>query len=818
MQAVQRPQLLGKKDEQGRELVPGHGERSVNELVAVLTRCIRTLEFADAPLKERMDALAARRNAVVPIAPTGAIRTPYFCSGCPHNSSTKTVDQSMTFTGVGCYGMIPMVMPQRNTQWAAQMGAEGTLWVGMHHFVDVPHAFQNLGDGTYFHSGILAVRAAIGAKANITYKLLYNDATAMTGGQPVDGELNVEMLANQLYWEGVKRVIVVTDEPHKYPATVRWPEGTEVRHRSLLEATQRELQKVPGVTAIIYDQTCAAEKRRRRKRGQFPDPDQRVFINQDVCEGCGDCTVKSNCLSVQPLETELGRKRYIDQSSCNKDFSCVEGFCPSFVTVHGAKLRKAKRSGQSDVLSTLMAQLPAPDVARTEHPYNILLTGIGGTGVLTVGAILGMAAHIDNKSSSVMDVTGMAQKGGSVLSNIRIAPKEEGIYTPRLWQDSSDLILGCDLIVTAGPMALQTLRVGSGHVLVNNDVVPTAQFQTNQKIDFNQAAMLASLRKYAGNDFVHMVPATELTTMLMGDSIGTNIFMLGYAAQKGLLPVSLAAVEEAIRLNGVAVDSNLQTFHWGRLAAHDVAKVIEAAQAARGTTLVETPLPQTLDEVIAHREKLLTDFQDAVYARAYREFVEKVRQAESQKTGGTTFTQTVVRVLARLMAYKDEFEVARLYSTGDFARRLKSEFEGDYTLRVLLAPPLFSKRNDKGELIKRSFGPYMFKAFGGLARLRWLRQTPFNIFGYTAERKMERQLIVEYRQLVERVLQRLTSQNATEATELIRIYEDIKGFGHVKERNFQQVKAQEAKLLQKYESPAPVVTIEPSTTRATKAS
>ena len=813
--AAERPALVGKKDEQGRELVPAHGERSVNELIAILTRRLRAIGLGDAALKERMDALEARRNAVVPIGPSKAIRTPYFCSGCPHNTSTKTIDQSLSFTGVGCYGMIPMVMPQRNTQWAAQMGAEGTLWIGMQRFVEIPHAFQNLGDGTYFHSGILAIRAAVGAKANITYKLLYNDATAMTGGQPVDGELNVEMLANQIFWEGAKKIFVVTDEPDKYPSTVRWPAGLEVRHRDRLEETQRELQKVPGVTAIIYDQTCAAEKRRRRKKGEFPDPDKRVFINQDVCEGCGDCTVKSNCMSVQPIETEFGRKRHIDQSGCNKDYSCVNGFCPSFVTVHGGKLRKAEKpkhgGGQGDDIEQLFARLPVPAVAQSEHPYNILLTGIGGTGVLTVGAILGMAAHVDGKASSVMDVTGMAQKGGSVLSNIRIAKLDAGLYTPRLWQDSTDLLLGCDLVVSAGPVALSTLRAGTGHVVINSDVVPTAQFQTNQKIDFNQAAMLATLRKHAGADHLHEVDGTDLTLKLMGDSIGTNIFMLGFAAQKGLLPISLAALEEAIRLNGVAVKVNLQTFNWGRLAAHDPATVLARAKAARGDAQPE-PLSQTLDQVIARREKLLTDWQDAAYAQEYRVFVDKVRAAEKAKLGAssTGFTETVARVLARLMAYKDEFEVARLYSNGDFQRRLQGEFEGGYKLRLYMAPPLISKRNEKGELIKRSFGSYMFFMFAWMTRFKFLRKTPLNIFGMSAERKMERALIPEYRNLVDRVLGRLSPQNAAEATELVRIYEDIKGYGHVKERNCKAVKEQEAKLLQRYENPAEVVVAAPA--------
>jgi indolepyruvate ferredoxin oxidoreductase len=793
----ERPRLVGKQDGEGRELIPGHGERSVNELVAVLTRRLRVLGIGDDALRSRMDAIEARRSNVVPLSPPKLIRTPYFCSGCPHNSSTKTIDKSMTFTGVGCYGMIPMVMPQRQTEWAAQMGAEGTLWIGLQDFVDVPHAFQNLGDGTYFHSGILAVRAAVAAKANITYKLLYNDAVAMTGGQPVDGELTVEMMANQLYWEGVKPVIVVTDEPEKYPSTVRWPPGTVVRHRSLLEDTQRELQQVKGVSAIIYDQTCAAEKRRRRKRGEFPDPDQRVFINQDVCEGCGDCTVKSNCMSVQPVETEFGRKRRIDQSSCNKDYSCLDGFCPSFVTVHGAKLRKAEAAHRGDALDALFAGLPPPAVAQTEVPYNILLTGIGGTGVLTVGAILGMAAHVDGKASTVMDVTGMAQKGGSVLSNIRIAPAGVPLYTPRLWQDSTDLLLGCDIVVSSGPLALQTLRVDSGHVVVNSDVVPTAQFQNNQKIDFGHASLLASLRKLAG-ERLHAVDGTALTTQLMGDSIGTNIFMLGFAAQKGLLPVSLAAIEEAIRLNGVAVKANLNTLNWGRLAAHDPARVEQLARAAGGGG-EPNQLPQTLDEVLASREKLLTAYQNPAYAQTYRSFIDPIRAAERERIGSEDVTTVVARVLAKLMAYKDEYEVARLYTNGDFQRRLSEQFDGDVQLKFHMAPPMIARRNSRGELIKRPFGGWMLGVFGWMARFRQLRGTAFDLFGYTAERRMERRLIDEYRALVERVIQRLDAGNKAQAVELLGQHDDIRGYGHVKERNAREVQERVQSLLSVYE-------------------
>ncbi|HKY90662.1 MAG TPA: DUF6537 domain-containing protein, partial [Nevskiaceae bacterium] len=506
---------------------------------------------------------------------------------------------------------------------------------------------------------------------------------------------------------------------------------------------------------------------------------------------------------VQPIETEFGRKRKIDQSSCNKDFSCVEGFCPSFVTVHGGQLRKAEGGVDAGAVASLIAPLPEPAVIASDAPYNILLTGIGGTGVLTVGQLLGMAAHVDGKSSSVMDVTGMAQKGGSVLSNIRIAPRDAGLYTPRLWVDSTNLLLGCDLVVAAGPMALQTLRAGEGHVVVNSDVVPTAQFQVNQKIDFGQAALVAALRDRAGADRLHAVNGTDLTTKLMGDSIGTNIFMLGFASQKGLLPVSLGALQEAIRLNGVAVKANLQTLDWGRLAAVNPAKIMELAAQARGDTVGEAPLSQSLDELVARRVQLLTDWQDAAYASEYKTFVDQVRTQADAKAPGSAFAETVARVLARVMAYKDEFEVARLYTNGDFQRRLKKEFDGDYTLKLHLAPPTFSRRNAKGELIKKPFhAGLFFFLFGWLARFKALRKTPLNIFGWSAERKMERQLIPDYRALVERVLSRLSSANAAEATEIVRQYEEIKGYGHVKERNHKTVLATLDKLLAQYEGTA----------------
>jgi indolepyruvate ferredoxin oxidoreductase len=795
--AADRPRITGKTDGEGRTLKPAHGELTVNQAIDIIARRIEALGLADARLKERMAALKSRRAAIVELPKTNLIRTAYFCSGCPHNTSTRTVEGSMAFTGVGCYGLVPMLMPDRKTEWAAQMGAEGTLWVGLQSFVDVPHAFQNLGDGTYFHSGILAVRQAVAVKANLTYKLLYNDAVAMTGGQPIDGKLSVEDMANQLYWEGVRPIVIVTDEPDKYPSSVTWPPTTTVRHRKELELVQKELQQIKGVSALIYDQTCAAEKRRRRKRNQFPNPPKRVFINQDVCEGCGDCNKKSNCVSVQPLDTEFGRKRKIDQSNCNKDFSCLEGFCPSFVTIHGGGPRKGEATSPAAELDSLFASLPAPASRPLADAYNVLITGIGGTGVLTVGALLGMAAHLDDKACSVMDITGMAQKGGSVVTHLRFGSSKDALFATRLWEQSADLVIGCDLVVTTSQATLDLVRSESARIVVNSDVVPTAQFQSNQALDLSQGRLLDILALRVSKDRLTAIPATSTAVRVLGDSIGTNVFMLGFALQKGLLPLSLEAVEQAIRLNGVAVSDNLHALSWGRLAAHDEARVKALMNEEAGGDQQEEPVPETADEIIAHRVRHLTAYQSAAYAKSYSDFVEQVRAAERQKVpGSTSLTQTVAWSLAKLMSYKDEYEVARLYSNGDFARRLRQQFAGDYKLEFNLSPPLLNPHDKAtGKPRKMAFGPWMFGAFKLLARLKGLRGTAFDPFGYTAERKSERETIASYRRLIEGLLPVLTPDKHALIVRIAGLADTIRGYGYVKDENKRKYDQELATLL-----------------------
>jgi indolepyruvate ferredoxin oxidoreductase len=723
-------------------------------------------------------------------------RTPYFCSGCPHNSSTKVPEGSRALAGIGCHYMV--LWMDRETSTFTHMGAEGVTWVGQAPFTNEKHVFTNLGDGTYFHSGILAIRAAVAAKVNITYKILFNDAVAMTGGQQFDGPLDPGMISRQIAAEGVTPIIVVTDEPEKYPSDYNWAPGVTVRHRSELMDVQRELRDKPGVSAMIYDQTCASEKRRRRKRNEYPDPAKRAVINEAVCEGCGDCSVQSNCLSVEPLETDLGRKRQINQSSCNKDFSCTTGFCPSFVTVEGGALKKPKKAATGDAPQ---AVLPIPVLPSTETPFGILITGIGGTGVVTVGQILAMAAHVENKGAIVLDMSGLAQKGGPVMSHVRLADNQSDLHSTRVGTGSADLVIGCDLIVTASRDALSRMGEGRTRAMINSTGSSTAAFVKNPDWQFPDGSSRGEIIRACGNDNVDFVDAGQIATALMGDSIATNMFMLGYAFQKGHVPLSEAALIKAIELNGVSVGFNKAAFHWGRTAAHDLASVTKLTTPAK---VIEFKRIQTLDDIIAKRVELLTAYQDANYAKQYKSFVDEVRAAEAKLGKNTRLTEAVARYYYKLMAYKDEYEVARLYTDGAFQQKIAGMFEGDIKLKFHLAPPLMAKHDAQGHLIKKEFGPWMMKAFGVLAKFKGLRGTALDVFGYTAERKSERALIVEYRNTVAGLLPKLTADNLTQAVAIASIPEDIRGYGHVKERHLLAAKQKEATLLAGFGKPAPV--------------
>ncbi|HEU4852322.1 MAG TPA: indolepyruvate ferredoxin oxidoreductase family protein, partial [Telluria sp.] len=720
-------------------------------------------------------------------------RTPFFCSGCPHNTSTKVPEGSRALAGIGCHYMVQWM--DRETATFTHMGGEGVTWVGQADFTNEKHVFTNLGDGTYFHSGLLAIRAAVSAKVNITYKILYNDAVAMTGGQNVDGPLDPGMISRQIAAEGVTPIIVVTDEPEKYPADYAWAPGVTVRHRSELMDVQRELREVQGVSAMIYDQTCASEKRRRRKKGEFPDPAKRAVINEAVCEGCGDCSVQSNCLSVEPLETELGRKRQINQSSCNKDFSCTTGFCPSFVTVEGGTLKKPKKAAASDAPA---AVLPTPAMPSADQPYGIIVTGIGGTGVVTVGQILAVAAHIESKGAIVLDMSGLAQKGGPVMSHVRIAASQADLHSTRVGTGSANLVIGCDLIVTASRDALSRMGEGRTYAAINSTGATTAAFVKNPDWQFPGESSRAEIVKACGASNVDFVDAGTIATALMGDSIATNMFMLGYAFQKGQVPLAEASIMKAIELNGVAVGFNKSAFTWGRTAAHDLASVTKAVTPAK---VIEFKRNETVDQIVARRVELLTAYQNAAYAAQYKSFVDQVRAQEEKLGKGTRLSEAVARYFYKLMAYKDEYEVARLYTTGAFAEKVAGMFDGEVTLKFHLAPPLLARKDKDGHLVKREFGPWMMNAFGLMAKFKGLRGTPLDIFGYTDERKMERALISAYRDTVASLLPTLSPENLAQAVAIASIPEEIRGFGHVKERHLKAAKAKEASLLAAYHAP-----------------
>ncbi|WP_407165856.1 indolepyruvate ferredoxin oxidoreductase family protein [Bradyrhizobium sp. ORS 111] len=789
MDASKRPSVVGKRDESGAMLLPSEGELTPTMVAAAVVARLRKLGHRSPMLEQRLAKLEAFDR---PAEGTGSVklaRTPYFCSGCPHNTSTKIPEGSRAMAGIGCHGMA-LSVPNRNTQTISHMGAEGVSWIGQAPFTSEQHVFQNLGDGTYTHSGLLALRAAAAAGVNITYKILYNDAVAMTGGQPAEGGFTVSQIAHQVAAEGTKRLAIVSDDPGKYPANY-FPAGATVHHRRELDAVQRNLREIKGLTVLIYDQTCAAEKRRRRKRGLYPDPAKRIFINERVCEGCGDCSQASNCVSVQPLETEFGRKRRIDQSNCNKDFSCIEGFCPSFVTVLDPKLRKADRTAADP--KALFADLPTPPAAALDAPYNILVTGIGGTGVITIGALLGMAAHVQGLACSTLDFTGLSQKNGAVMSHVRLAPAADMLTTVRIAPGGANLILGCDLVVATSVPALSRAERGVTRAVVNADLLPTASFVIDPDIDFEAGTMRDALNGAVTPGDLDILDATGLATALMGDSIATNAFMLGFAFQRGAIPLSLDAILKAIELNGAAIEMNKTAFSWGRLAAHDLPRVVSAA---RFKSAGAAPVKRTLDEAIAYRAKFLTDYQDEAYARRYLADVARVRAAEAAAAPGSQdLTEAFAKGLFKLMAYKDEYEVARLYSDGEFAKSLREQFDGNPKLKVLLAPPLLAPRDPvTGRLQKREFGPWVFQAFSILARLKGLRGTAFDIFGYTAERRMERALPGEYSAMIMRHLDGKNPLDLPRLVALAKSADLVRGYGHIKEANVARYRGECARL------------------------
>ncbi len=850
----QRPSIVGKYDESGEWILPSTNELTPARIARVIAK--RLARFHTSEHIQQQLAFLASKEAELALPRANFPRVPHYCSGCPHNTSTVVPEGSRGLAGIGCHYMVTWM--DRDTDTFTQMGGEGVTWCGQAPFTETRHVFQNLGDGTYFHSGSLAIRQSVAAGVNITYKILYNDAVAMTGGQPVDGTLSVPQIAHQVRSEGVETIVLLSDDIEKWSDPSIFPSGVEFFDRKELDAVQKRLREVPGVSVLVFDQVCATEKRRRRKRGKVLDPAKRVLVNTLVCEGCGDCGQKSFCVSVLPKETEFGRKREIDQSNCNKDYSCVNGFCPSFVTVHGGSPRKGKKINAQDKFATLPAPTFRSDLTQ---PWNILITGVGGTGVVTIGALLGMAGHLEGKGSTVLDQTGLAQKGGAVTTHIRIAKQPADIHAVRIAAGEADLVLGCDMVVVNDYWALSKIREGRTAVVLNTYEAMPGTFTKRPDMQFPAADIIQAVSTALAGQQPLQVDATQLATALMGDAIAANLFMLGYAWQQGLVPLSFDSIMRAVELNGAAIEMNKTAFAWGRLAVVEPDAVFEAAGIVRNApTAAETTahalpllaprpseghesglndaldatrredelrhvpasaggevaflplddlrLSRSLDEVIARRVAFLTDYQNAGYAKRYSDFVSNVRAVEAAKVPGSTdLTEAVARYGFKLMAYKDEYEVARLYTSGEFKRRLEQQFEGDYTLKFHLAPPLLAKKDSEGRLVKGEYGAWVFTAFKLVAKFRFLRGTALDVFGHTAERKGERQLITDYERTIGGLLDSLDAGNVGLAAEIAAIPEHIRGYGHVKEAHLHTAKAREAELLKEWSNPLRVMQV-----------
>jgi indolepyruvate ferredoxin oxidoreductase len=791
MSERERPRLSGKHDANGATLLPSDVQVDPLELAAIVGSRIKALGLADRVLQERLSEIETDLARIRARSAGLTKRVPYFCSGCPHNLSTKVPEQSIALAGIGCHGMA-MGM-NRHTLPPLQMGGEGAAWIGIAPFSDTSHAFQNLGDGTYFHSGSLAIRAAVAAKVNLTYKILYNDAVAMTGGQQVEGHLSVAEISHQLAAERVGRIAVVTDDIAKYATAPGLAPGTTLHPRESLDVVQRELRTLSGVTAIIYDQTCAAELRRRRKRGILPDAPRRAFINELVCEGCGDCSLESNCLAVEPVETEFGRKRRIDQSSCNKDLSCIRGFCPSFATVERGRL---KRRAPGDLPpNNPLRSIPAVVPASLGGGVTILVAGIGGTGVVTVGAILAVASHIEGLSAGSFDMTGLAQKGGAVFSHIRIAPPAAQPTASRIGLAEADIVLGCDIFVAASIEVLRSLSPAA-KVIVNRHLVPTASFQSIPDLDFHTNDHIQMLASHVAADCFVEFDATEAAQALLGDVVCANLLVLGYAFQLGWLPLRHESIEQAIKVNGAAVSTNLRAFELGRLAAVDQTNFESMCVLQRPQSPTAHIDESGVENQIKRCVAFLCDYQDEAYAERYRTLLARAAVIKPEPADDDALLAAMARSYFKLLAYKDEYEVARLYTNGDYSRALEATFEDGYRLRIWLAPPFLSGRDRvTGARQKMSFGPWILPLLRVLAKCKVLRGSWCDPFGRSKDRRLERTLIAEYEGLVDMILREWTPERHNLAVRLANLPNRIRGFGHVKERTAREAKQEEQELL-----------------------
>jgi len=790
-----RPVIVGKKDENGHYLVPSEGELSPSLVALIIAKRISNLSL-NIDLSQQILQIEDFMQSISQSPPSNLFRLPSFCAGCPHNTSTKVPEDSFAFGGIGCHGMATF-MPERQTYNLGQMGGEGVMWTGIAPFTETDHIFQNLGDGTYYHSGILALRSAVASGANITYKILVNDAIAMTGGQEITGKVRIDDLTWQVHAEGAKKVVVVTDYPEKYPKNVSFAPGVEVFQRDKLDDIQKNLRQIKGVTVILYDQYCATELRRRRKRGLAEEPNKKIFINPLICEGCGDCGAESNCIAIEPLETKFGRKRQINQSACNKDFSCTKGYCPSFLTITGGELKKKSNSsdGYSD---NTEIRLPKPIVPQLDQPFNILITGIGGSGVITLGAILGTAAHLEGKGSSTLDVAGLAQRNGPVTSHLRVANSPSDLHATRIASGSADLIIGCDIVVTTGIEAMSKINSDKTNMVINNHVAPTSSFASDPNLDLSSARMIKGLKDAGSEDLIHFINATKLATSLIGNAIGANLFLVGYAIQKGLFPISLQAVERAIELNGVSIQSNKESIYWGRLAAIDIKKVEQVAYSK--IDIDQDSETETLDSIIQERSIFLTSYQDVKYAEKYNTFINTINEVDkSIPNARNDLSIAVARYYFKLMSYKDEYEVARLHTGKEIKEYLTDKLEGNYKIEYSLAPPIFGGRNkNTGKYPKRKLPSLTYHFFNILKHFKFLRGTSFDIFGLSKHRKIERDLIYEYEQMILNILDKTTKDNYDIALKIASYPEEIKGYDVVKDKNIEKAKILKDKYMNEF--------------------
>jgi indolepyruvate ferredoxin oxidoreductase len=779
-----RPRIVGKFDEVGTPFLSLSAGLTVARVAGAIAERLLRLDLPEGLADhlrrqaERIEGAEARGTAQVP----PVVRVPYYCAGCPHNTSTRVPEGSKAMAGIGCHFMVQWM--DRRTDTFTQMGGEGVPWTAISRFTDEKHRFVNLGDGTFFHSGHLAIRQSVAAGANITYKILYNDAVAMTGGQSVDGVLTPQQITHQMYHERVARIVLMSDRPDIYTAAELAP-GTRICHRDEIDTVMRNLREVPGVTVIVFEQTCAAEKRRRRRRGSMEDPDMRLWINPEVCEGCGDCSEKSNCVAVEPEETEMGRKRRINQSSCNKDYSCSKGFCPSFVTVRGGKLRKQRAEGGPDV-----ALLPEPAVPKIERAWNLALSGVGGTGVLTISAILGMAAHVEGKIPMILDMAGLAQKGGAVMSHVRISRPDRPVAAPRIAAGGADLLIGADSVVSASKECILLCDPGRTEAVLNTRITPVSDFIRNRDFDFQEAAVERSVARSVRSTS-HFLDFSTLAARLTGDEIGANLMMLGYAWQQGLVPVGRDAILQAIELNGVSVKANTDAFNWGRVLAHDPARIQKLTTAATRPDLTSMPT----EDIMKHRAAHLRAYQNDALAERYRNWLAKIDEvAAPGRIGANDLKRQVAITYARVLAYKDEYEVARLYAAPEFRQSLDKVFEGDVRIAFNLAPPMLPGKAADGRPRKREFGPWILPVFRLLSRLKGLRGTWADPFGHTADRKLERRLIALYEHDLALAVRTLRADNLPLVLELLMLPLDIRGYGPVKEASFEKQMARRAEI------------------------